>query len=491
MKANKPRACRRTGRWTRLASIAAAATALAGLLSACQVNQVMWQACAPAADGNPFGADSTHVLVCRDGRWDPIMTIAEYLRIRQGERVTIGPLPSPPADNPPQDPGPQDPPQDPAPEPPPPPPPEVVEISAGALHTCARFDDGTAKCWGGNAYGELGSAGATIWTPRTVNLTGITKLAAGGNHTCAIRNDTTLWCWGRNVSGELGRLTNIGTNNPNPAPAPVMLGGNSLSGVVQVSAGSSSTCAVLNTGRIYCFGLNFFGQLGVNVNVGTFNPNPTPQLVGGILDATSVSVFADHACARRSATTVSCWGDNMFGQLGNGNTNGGWSPVGVNGLGVDGVSAGYLHTCAATWNARARCWGRNSTGQLGTAANAGTNNPTSSPVEVPNLTDVSDISAGFEHTCVRTTANRVKCWGNNSVGQLGRSTGLAAYSSSPALIDGLTGVASIAAGADHVCALNTTGVVSCWGLNGSGQLGRSANFNTMNANVAPVAVAGL
>ena len=451
--------------------------ATAAAATACQTNQVMWAPCAPAADGNPFGADATYVLICRNGRWEPIMTIEEHLRIRRGEWVIIGPLPQPPAENPP------------AAEPPPPP--EVVQIAAGSHHSCARYDDGTAKCWGNNSLGQLGSAAATTWTPQAVNLNGIAWISAGGEHTCAIRTDTTLWCWGRNTSGELGRVENVGTINPNQAPAPVMKGPNALDGVVHVATGDTSTCAVVDTGRIYCFGGNFFGQLGTNVNLGTGNPNSSPILVAGILDAEKVTNHADHTCALRSNDTVSCWGDNLAGQLGNGNTTASWSPVGANSLGIDEVSVGYMHTCAATWNARARCWGRNMDGQLGTAVNAGTNNPTSSPTEVPNLTDVGDITAGEEHTCTRTTANRVKCWGNNEYGQLGRSTPGADYSSTPAPIDNFNDIETVVAGRDHTCALSTTGAVSCWGLNVSGQFGRFPNFNLVNPNPTPWAVVGL
>lgn len=473
----------RRRRFLRSAVIITAVTALA-TAAACQVNQVMWAPCAPAADNNPFGADSTYVLICRNGRWEPIMTIEEHLRIRRGEWVIIGPLPPPPAQQPPVE-------QPPANPPPPPPPPRVVQIAAGSHHTCARYDDGTAKCWGSNSFGQLGSVGDTAWTPRSVNLNGIARIIAGGEHTCAIRTDTTLWCWGRNTSGELGRADNVSTLNPNPTPAPVMKGPDPLDGVEDVTTGDTSTCAVVDTGRVYCFGGNFFGQLGTNTNLGTFNPNSSPILVAGIVDAETVTNHADHTCTLRSNDTVSCWGDNLAGQLGNGNTNSSWSPVGVNGLGVDEVVVGYMHSCAETWNARARCWGRNMDGQLGTAVNAGTNNPTPSPTEVPNLTDVGDITAGEEHTCAGTTVDRVKCWGNNEYGQLGRSTPGANYSSTPVLIDNLTEVATVVAGRDHTCSLSTTGTVSCWGLNVSGQLGRFPNFNTMNPNPTPWAVVGL
>ncbi len=276
----------------RALTVAAAIAVSAAILAGCQLNQVMWAPCAPAADGDPFVADSTYVLFCRDGRWEPIMTIEEHLRIRQGEWVVIGPLPQPPADNPP----PQDPPpQDPPPQQPPPPPPNVVEVSAGASHTCARYDDGTAKCWGNNQYGRLGSAGANTSTPRTVGLTGITQISAGGGHTCAVRTDTTLWCWGVNSVGQLGNGTDYGTQSSHVSPLQVMVGAAPLSGVVKVSAGSNSTCAVTQTNRVWCFGSNNTGQLGLG---DTASRGDQPGEMGDALPAVALG-------AGRTATAIS------------------------------------------------------------------------------------------------------------------------------------------------------------------------------------------
>ncbi len=486
MKAIKSHSSDRSGKRTRTAAIVVVATALAGVLSACQVNQTMWAACAPAEDGNPFGADSTYVLVCRNGHWEPIMTIGEYLRIRSGEWVEIAPLPQQP----------QDPPADPAPEPQPdpPPPPKVVEVTGGTRHTCARYDNGTAKCWGMNARGQLGSAGAgSTFTPRAVDgLFGASQLDAGGRHTCAVRSDTTLHCWGSNRYGQLGRPDNSGTENSNPAPAPVMLGAGALTGVVQVSAGESSTCAVLNTGRIYCFGINQYGQLGNNTNLGTADPNPAPALVAGIVDATQVSISTDHTCARRSNGTASCWGRNNYGQLGNATTNDSAAPVSAGAMiGVNGVVSGLTHSCAVTWNARAKCWGLNAEGQLGNVTNSGLFLANSSPLEVTGLTDAAALSSGTDHMCTRTTTARVKCWGLNNYGQMGTITFGGGPNAVPTLIPPLTEIVSLGAGGAHTCAVSSSGAVSCWGLNLDGQLGRSTNFNTVNANVLPVAVAGL
>jgi alpha-tubulin suppressor-like RCC1 family protein len=454
--------------------VAVAAVAAA---TACQVNQVMWAPCAPAADGNPFGADATYVLICRNGRWEPIMTIEEHLRIRRGEWVIIGPLPQPPVENPP----PAEPP------PPPAPPPKVVEISAGTSHTCARYDDGTARCWGNSQYGRLGSAGGDTSTPRSVGLAGIAQISAGGSHTCAVRTDNTLWCWGSNSVGQLGTLVGYGTNNsyPNPQQVP-------LNGVVQVSAGSDATCATTQTNRVWCFGSNSNGQLGSNAAYGIPNGTGTPNQVLGLIDATQVSLNSTHACARRSNGSISCWGENVFGQLGDGSTDESFSPVAVGGLpSSTGVGAGYKHTCAVTWNSRVQCWGWNHDGQLGNAAGNDNNIATENPVEIASFWDAQQISGGENHTCARTTTSRVKCWGDNMYGQMGTITLNGNPNPTPTLAAGLNDVVAVDAGGDHTCALDQVGGVWCWGLNFFGQLGKAANAGTFNGNHFAAKVIGL
>jgi alpha-tubulin suppressor-like RCC1 family protein len=468
--------------------LAAAVTALltlAAVTTACQTNQQMWAPCAPPADGDPFGADATYVLMCRNGRWEPLMTIQEYLRIRRGEWVILAPLPQPPADDPP-------PPAEPPPPPPPPPPPKVVEISAGASHTCARYDDGTAKCWGKSQYGRLGSAGGDTFTPRTVGLTGIAQISAGGEHTCAVRSDTTLWCWGINSVGQLGNLLDYGTQSSHAAPLQVMVGAAPLSGVVQVSAGSNSTCAVTQTNRVWCFGSNTNGQLGSNATLGNPNGTAVPTQVAGLLDASEVSTTVTHTCARRSDGSVSCWGENTLGQLGDGTTDQRSHPVGVGGLpDSNGVATGMKHSCAVTWNARVQCWGWNFDGQLGNAVGNGNNVPASGPVEIANFTDASQLSSGDTHTCARTTTSRVKCWGDNDYGQMGTITLDGSPNPAPTLVVGLTGAVAVDAGRAHTCALDIQGAVWCWGLNFSGQLGKAANMGTLDGNFFAAKVAGL
>jgi alpha-tubulin suppressor-like RCC1 family protein len=339
---------------------------------------------------------------------------------------------------------------------------------------------GGLKCWGENTYGQLGN-NAWIHSKVPVAVTGLSSgvvaVAAGYEHTCALTSAGAVKCWGRNDYGKLGN------NSTTDSASPVNVTGLS-SGVVAIGAGYTHTCALTSTGGVKCWGRNnVMGVLGNNSGGDSKVPVDVTGLSSGVV---AISVGSNHTCALTSAGALKCWGANYFGNLGTG----GWSnskvPADVTGLssGVASVSAGDTHTCALLSTGAVKCWGENMYGALGN--NTLSNSPV--PVDVTGLSSgVASVSAGGPFTCALTTAGAVKCWGTNGSGALGNNSP-DSYSKVPVDVTGLSsGVVAVSAGATHACARTSAGIVKCWGQNGYGELGN----NSTTSSKVPVDVVGL
>lgn len=355
----------------------------------------------------------------------------------------------------------------------------VTAITAGGWHTCALITSGEVKCWGNNSDGQLGN-GTTTYSTKPVNVLdlpgGISAISSGGFHTCALTASDGVMCWGSNEYGQLGDGSTYYYKT-----SPVDVSG-LTSGVRAVSAGISHTCALTTSGGVKCWGYNYSGQLGD----GSRTDHSTPMDVSGLTSGVSaVSAGTFHTCALTSFGGIKCWGSNLYGQLGDGTTTNQTVPVDVSWLssGVNMVSAGSTRTCALTASGGVKCWGWNLNGQLGD----GTTSDRSIPGDVTELTSgVSAISAGAEHACALTSSGGVKCWGMNTYGQLGDES--TTDSSIPVDVFELdSGISAVSAGDYHTCALTDSGGVKCWGWNGSGQLG---DGTTTNSSI-PVNVNGL
>ena len=365
----------------------------------------------------------------------------------------------------------------------------VAVIRTGGKHTCALTVSGGVKCWGTNREGQLGD-GTTMDSSVPVDVkglgSGVKGIRTGGQHTCALTDSGGVKCWGYNSDGQLGDDTNTDSS------VPVDVSGLG-SGVAAISAGNRHTCARTVSGGVKCWGYNGYGQLGDNTR--TSSPGPVGVKKGPPGSAVAaISVGGEHSCALTDSGAVKCWGRNRWGQLGDGATTDkvprgvdSSVPVDVRGLGsgVAAISAGTDHTCALTVSGAVKCWGRNLAGELGD----GSETPSYSfvPVDVRGLgSGVVAISAGINHTCALTNSGGVKCWGNNSSGELG--DGSATDRPAPVDVRGLgSGVAAISAGYDYTCALTVSGGVKCLGTNVTGQLG---DGTTTNSSV-PVDVKGL
>jgi alpha-tubulin suppressor-like RCC1 family protein len=345
-----------------------------------------------------------------------------------------------------------------------------LAVSAGVFHACALTSRGTVMCWGSNDFGQLGDGTTTSHlNPTDVGglVSKVTGLSAGACHTCALTLGGAVKCWGSNAFGQLGDGTTIDRQNPVDVTG-------LTSGVIAISAGGSHTCALTDSGVVKCWGRNADGELGD----GTVRDRQTPVDVRAMASGVSaISSGGCHTCALTRQGDVKCWVWNYFGQLGEGTTADQVAPVDVIRLagGVMALSSGAYHTCALMKTGEVKCWGLNFASQLGD----GTVRTSPSPVSVGGLSDrVAMISAGGIHTCALTGRGRVKCWGDNSAGQLG--DGIMENRRNPVDVSGLeSGVVALSASGDHTCALTSEGDVKCWGdieVNESGDVALSGHL---------------
>ncbi|MGH2938119.1 MAG: RCC1 domain-containing protein [Solirubrobacterales bacterium] len=244
--------------------------------------------------------------------------------------------------------------------------------------------------------------------------------------------------------------------------------------VSEVSSGMFHTCARLTDGTVDCWGDDEWGQLGD----GSITDSPVPIKVFGLTDAVRISAGGNHTCALLASGTVDCWGQNTSGQLGDGTHTSIATPVAVSGLAnVTAIGAGLEHTCGLLADETVDCWGAGWSGQLG---DGGTESR-STPVPVTGLAGVGTLGAGWDHTCAGyREGGEVECWGNDSGGQLG--DGSTTNSPMPVPVPGVTGATALGAGDLYTCAEVST-EVECWGqLNPEGE--------AANPNPTPVALTG-
>lgn len=280
-----------------------------------------------------------------------------------------------------------------------------------------------------------------------------------------------------------------------------------------VDVGDNTTCALDEMGRAYCWGSNFFGDLGTG---DTAHLVKVPTLVASLPAAFRlISVGANHQCALTTDGRGYCWGGNGGGQLGAGVAvkPGDIAPV-AGGLTFASISAGSGYTCAITTEQMAYCWGGGGNGQLGAGASSACNYasfPCSvyAPVSVAGDLHFTQISAGYLHACAITNDGTGYCWGDNRNGELGDPSvpincvgfpGAAqCIRAIPNLIAGGLKFAQIAAGAYHTCGLTTSGKAYCWGLvtadsaNQAFALGNAAysgELGTQRGSRVPVPVDG-
>jgi alpha-tubulin suppressor-like RCC1 family protein len=256
----------------------------------------------------------------------------------------------------------------------------ATSISVGHSHTCAILDDGSVKCWGSNDYGQLGD-GTTVnrVAPTSTASLGAgrtaTSIAVGTSFSCAILDDGSVKCWGSNDYGEIG---NGGSSSQYESPQGTLSLGVGRT-ADSISAGGNHVCVILDDGSVKCWGRGNQGQLGRGSTDDGSGPTDSPVDLGTGRTATAISAGSHTTCAVLDDGSVKCWGSNDYGQLGDGTTTDRLSPVATSSLGTGrtaiSVTAGGVSTCAILDDGSVKCWGRNNYGQVGNGQEIDTDTP--------------------------------------------------------------------------------------------------------------------
>lgn len=229
-----------------------------------------------------------------------------------------------------------------------------------------------------------------------------------------------------------------------------------ISSAVAIDGSADHACIVTGRGDVRCWGDNRFGQLGDGT---TTDPPAGSSVLARVSEVVDVVTGSEFTCALRRSGTLACWGFNLVGQLGDGAKDGiSLLPVTVGRVtNVIDVAAGGDHACAVRSDGHVLCWGGNDFGQLGD----GTRSGRVRPVAVLGIDDAVQVTAGTGFTCIRKRGGAVACWGLNSLGQLG--DGHFDDSLSPSPVVGLGRAMTVDAGLDDACAVVVGAGVRCWG----------------------------
>ncbi|CAB4631315.1 unannotated protein [freshwater metagenome] len=383
-------------------------------------------------------------------------------------------------------------------------------ILAGDKHMCWRDMGNGLLCSGDNTLGQLGMGnnasllyGKSIKTSQMASPANLNSMAGGNNHICVVTSTGTpsgvVYCSGDNSSGQLGDGTNLNRNQAVPVSDN---GAFTNRDVVRVIAGGNSTCAIKNAGQLFCWGANNHGQLGDGTTQDRNVPTPLVapfNVTGSVMNSGGMAISDTHACATSDAGNYElyCWGDNAFGQIGDGTTSDRLAPTTVTGVvntqGTKAVAVASGTTCArangsVSNRSAVKCWGLNDLGQVGDGTTANKSTPTNVTGAFTNdVTNTSMNLAGAGKTMCAHVALSLYCWGNNSSNQI-TSAATANYTSATIIVaaGSFTNNANLGNDAIVVSPSVTNGFVCygryCWGDNTWGQLSQN------NTTAAPSAV---
>ena len=343
----------------------------------------------------------------------------------------------------------------------------------------------TVAAWGDNFFGQLGNGvplpypddSRSTMPLEVSNLDGaeLKAIAGGANHSLALKNDGTVWAWGLNQDGELGDGTNTDSSTPVEVKDPNDPSGY-LSEVETIAAGSSHSLALKDDGTVWAWGDNrasqgtrIGGQLGDDEITSSNTPLQVSDLPGGM---GAIAAGAEHGLALKDDGTVWAWGYNFFGQLGNGTTaDSNSKPVQVSELdGIEAIAAGGSFSLALKDDGMVWAWGNNWFGQLGDGTTTDGTQTTcevtmiggrtssscpdsNTPVQMSEVGGIESIAAGGAHGLALKDDGTVWAWGMNQDGQLGNGTYTLGTSTpginTPVQVGNLSAVNAIAGGGDH------------------------------------------
>jgi alpha-tubulin suppressor-like RCC1 family protein len=344
-------------------------------------------------------------------------------------------------------------------------------ISTGSYHTCAVAAGGKAYCWGSNRWRQLGIGWGSperVNTPQEVHGGHTWRAVTTGMfHSCGVTVEDKLYCWGGGTFGQLG----IG-GYPYMQPTPAEVQGFSFQSVM---AKQWRSCGLTIDGDWHCWGSNWYAELGT----GSRDPirHPTPQAVA-VGSFETLALGGNHTCGLTATGELYCWGYNYYGQLGTGFPTTDPPPYALPtaqlvGTGYQAPALGEWHTCALkSTSPDLYCWGYNEFGETGSGAYTDAE-PT--PLMVTDNHAWQAVAAGVHHTCGLTIDGDWYCWGNNWFAQLG----IGSYSwghANPQLVT-VGSFESVSPGFMHTCGVAPDGNAYCWGYNSDGQLG-DGTFNS-------------